>query len=113
MPTIIGVDPHPDSHTLSALDPNGRVLGSLTVRNTQAGFEQMLGFARRFPERRWAIEGASNPFVRPWAEELIGAGEEEVSVPPSLTSRYRSCTGRKKNDLVDAQNAASRPLRVM
>ncbi len=106
MRTIIGVDPHPDSHTLSALDPNGRVLGSLTVRNAPAGFEELLGFARRFPERRWAIEGASNPFVRPWAEELVGAGEEVVSVPPSLTSRYRGRTGRKKNDLVDAQNAA-------
>lgn len=57
-------------------------------------------------ERRWAVEGAGNPFVAPLVAELLDEGERAFDVPPSLTSRYRSRGGRKKNDLVDAENAA-------
>ncbi len=66
----------------------------------------MLGWAERFPKRRWAIEGATNPFVAPWVAELLGGDEEVVSVAPSLTSQYRSRRSAKKNDAVDAENAA-------
>jgi hypothetical protein len=29
----LGVDPHPGSHTVAALDPNGATLASITVSN--------------------------------------------------------------------------------
>lgn len=82
------------------------MVDTLRVENTGEGFETLCGWAERFEERRWAIEGAANPFVAPWVGELLIGGEEVVNVPPSLTSQYRSRRSPKKNDEVDAQNAA-------
>lgn len=103
---VIGVDPHPTTHTAAALDENGRVVDTLRVENTEEGSGALLAWAERFPGRRWAVEGASNPFVAPWVAELLAGGEEVADVPPSLTAQYRSRRGAKKNDRVDAQNAA-------
>ena len=33
----LGLDPHPDSHTVAALDENGTTLASLTVTNDAGG----------------------------------------------------------------------------
>jgi len=38
--------------------------------------------------------------------ELLARGEAVYSIAPSLTSRYRSRRGRKKNDVIDAANVA-------
>lgn len=104
--TIIGVDPHPSTHTASALDENGKALASVRVENTDEGFTELLAFADGFEDRRWAIEGASNPFIAPWVAQLLADGERVFSIHPSLTSHYRSKHTRKKNDEVDAQNCA-------
>lgn len=103
---VIGVDPHPTTHTASALDENGKVVDTLRVENTEEGLTALLGRSDRFPGRRWAVEGASNPFVSAWVASLLAAGEEVANVPPSLTSQYRSRRSAKKNDAVDAQNVA-------
>lgn len=104
---VIGVDPHPGTHTASVFDQNGRVWDTKRVKNTQEGLRELRGWADGFQGRGvWAIEGTSNPFVCSWASELLEAGEEVVNVPPSLTSQYRARRSRKKNDSVDAQNAA-------
>lgn len=104
---ILGLDPHPDSHTVAALDAqSARLLDTLRVENTEEGLEQLRAWAGRFPERRWAIEGATNPFIAAWAGALAGEGEDLFSIPPSLTSQYRSRRGAKKNDETDAINAA-------
>jgi transposase len=57
-------------------------------------------------ELLWAVEGASNPFCAPFVAELLAQGEHVTDIPPSLTSQYRSMRGSKKNDAVDAINAA-------
>jgi transposase len=103
---VLGLDPHPASHTVAALDANGKVLRTLRVDNTEEGFEQLRAWAGRFEERSWAVEGASNPFIASWVGRLSGEGERLFNVPPSLTSQYRSRRGKKKNDEIDAQNAA-------
>lgn len=46
--TTLGLDPHPGSHTVVALDLNGAVLGSLTVLNTSAGLRRLQLFAAQF-----------------------------------------------------------------
>jgi len=79
---------------------------TLRVKNTPEGFKELRGWASGFEGRVWAIEGASNPFVSSWVSELLAAGEEVVNIPPSMTSQYRCRHSRKKNDLVDAHNAA-------
>lgn len=106
MKFVIGVDPHPDSHTAAALDENGKVVDTLRVANTEEGYEELRQFAGRFEERRWAVEGAANPFVSPWVAQLLAAGEAVTNIHPSLTSQYRAKRAPKKNDEVDAANAA-------
>lgn len=48
----IGLDPHPDSHTVAALDANGAFHGTITVPNDAIGLEELLGWSHSFPERR-------------------------------------------------------------
>ena len=100
----LSVDPHPGTHTVVALDPNGSTLASITVPNTAGGLCQLNQFAVRFASRRWAIEGAGNHFIAVFVAQLLERSEIVYSIPPSLTSQYRSRRGRKKNDVVDAEN---------
>ncbi len=104
--TIIGLDPHPTSHTAAALDQNGRSLALKTVENTSVGLESLRVWAEGFPERTWAIEGASNPFILEFVHASLERGERVVNIAPNLTSQYRSRHGTKKTDVIDAQNAA-------
>jgi transposase len=102
----IGLDPHPDSHTVAALEDNGTTLAFLTVTNDAEGLMLLHRFALPFPERRWAVEGAANRYILSFVSELLEQGEAVHHIPPNLTSQYRSRVSQKKNDVVDAQNAA-------
>lgn len=102
----LGLDPHPGSHTAVALDNNGTSLGHLTVPNTPEGLIQLHKFGSRFSPRRWAVEGAGNHFIAAFVAELMGNAESVFSIPPSFTSQYRARKGRKKSDVVDAENVA-------
>ncbi len=102
----IGLDPHPDSHSVAALDENGTTLASLTVANDAAGLARLHQFTLPFPEHRWAVEGAANRFILPFVCELLEQGEVVHHIPPNLTSQSRSRMSQKKNDVVDASNAA-------
>ncbi len=102
----LGLDPHPDSHTVAALDKNSAAIRSITVPNTPDGLSQLYRFALPFRERRWAVESASNRFILPFVPKLLGQGEVVHHIPPNLTGQYRARLSRKKNDVVDAQNAA-------
>ena len=92
----IGVDPHPGSHTATAVSHLGEVLGSITVDNSDQGCQQL---------RRW-VKQHGNRFVAPLVSELLDDGEQVYGIPPSMTAQYRSRRGRKKDDKVDAENAA-------
>ncbi len=102
----LGLDPHPDSHTIAALDENGMTLAFLTVSNDAAGSAQLHRFALPFGNRCWAVEGAANCYILPFVCELLKQGETVHHIPPNLTSQYRYRLSRKKNDVVNAQNAA-------
>src|SRR3954447_5204757 len=102
----LGMDPHPGSHTVAALDSNASLLHSIKVLNTSAGLEQLHQFASQFASRRWGIEGAGNRFVAQFINELLAKGETIDSIAPSLTSQYRCRRGTKKNDPVDAAHVA-------
>jgi hypothetical protein len=55
---MIGVDPAKRSHAMAVLDRDEEQLAALEVRNDSAGYKDMLRLAKRWPQRRWAIEGA-------------------------------------------------------
>ena len=49
-------DSHKRTHTVVAVDGNGRQLGSRTAIATSAGHLELLRWAEQWPERRWALE---------------------------------------------------------
>jgi hypothetical protein len=56
---IIGVDPRKVSHTATAIDPaTNTATSSLRVGARLAGYRLLLGWARQYPDRRWAVENA-------------------------------------------------------
>lgn len=103
---VIGVDPHPGSHTFSAVDSNGGVLDELRIENTVAGREALWAWADRFPDRRWAVEGPGNRYAKELVSELILAGEQLHAVAPAMTAEYRKRYRRGKDDEIDAGSAA-------
>ena len=103
---ILGVDPHPSTHTAVALDSRGVVLDALTVQNDAYGLNHLCTWSARFEQPCWAIEGAGNRYVAPLLALLLAQAAPVVHIHPSLTSVYRARRGKKKNDLVDAENVA-------
>ncbi|HET6870104.1 MAG TPA: IS110 family transposase [Solirubrobacteraceae bacterium] len=110
---MIGIDPHKGSHTAVALDEAETLLGKLRVIAREDQVEVLRGWARRWPQRTWAIEGARG-LGQLLAAQLIGAGEPVVDVAPKLAARVRLLnTGQiNKNDPNDARSVAVAALRA-
>jgi transposase len=104
---IIGVDPHKLSATIEVVNDRERFLGSGRFATDQAGYTAMLDYAKVWPERIWAVEGA-NGAGRPLAQRLLEAGESVVDVPAKLAARVRLFdTGHnRKTDALDAHSIA-------
>ncbi|MDP9208491.1 MAG: IS110 family transposase [Actinomycetota bacterium] len=73
----------------------------------QAG-AQLLVWAAAWPERCWAVEGASG-LGRGIAQQLVAAGEQVVDVPAKLAARARllGTSNSRKTDLADACSVAT------
>jgi transposase len=71
---VIGVDPHKASHTAVAINAAEEPLGELRVRASAVQAERLLGWARAWPERIWAVEGAGG-IGHLLAQQLLAAGE--------------------------------------
>jgi transposase len=84
----IGIDPHKRSLTAAALDPHSRLLGQQRLAATSQAGTQLLAWAEQWPERRWAVEGASG-LGRGIAQRLVAAGEPVLDVPAKLAARAR------------------------
>ena len=61
---IIGVDPHKLSATIEVVDSSERLLGSGRFATDKAGYAAMGRYVRSWPDRVWAVEGATVPDVR-------------------------------------------------
>src|SRR4051794_6104711 len=110
---IIGIDPHKGSHTAAVIDRDEQlVVGEVSVRADRRQRERLLGWAAAFEPRLWAVEGATGVGAL-LAQQLVGAGETVVDVPPALSARVRLLdTVRKdKTDVHDARSAAIVALR--
>jgi hypothetical protein len=70
-----GVDPHKGSVALAAIDESlGELLERASFPQNRAGLRALERWARRFPERRWAVENAGG-LGRHLAVRLAGSGE--------------------------------------
>jgi transposase len=110
---IIGVDPHKLSATIEVVDDHEQRLGQGRFATDKAGFAAMRRYARAWPERTWAVEGA-NGVGRPLAQRLLQAGEHVVDVPAKLAARVRLFdTGHnRKTDAHDAHSIAMVAVRT-
>jgi transposase len=87
MKVLIGVDPHKASITVAAVDEAvGRFVERASFPQNRAGLRALECWAKRFPERRWAVENAGG-LGRYLAGRLAAAGESVVDVPPKLSAR--------------------------
>jgi transposase len=104
MKVLIGVDPHKVSVAVAAVEEaTGELLERASFPQDRAGLRYLERWAKRFPERRWAVENAGG-LGRHLAVRLAGSGELVVDVPPKLSARVRvlSTGNARKNDGVDA-----------
>jgi transposase len=106
-----GGDSHKRTHTLVAVDHNGRQLGERTVAATPAGHREALGWAAQWPERCWALENCRH-LSRVLERDLLSAGEAVIQVSPKLMGVARR-SGREpgKSDPIDALAVARAALR--
>ncbi len=107
----VGGDSHKRTHTLVAVDEIGRQLGEVTVAATPTGHMDALHWARRWPERRWALENCRH-LSRVLERDLLSAGEAVLQVSPKLMGSARR-SGRElgKSDPIDALAVARAALR--
>jgi transposase len=107
----LGSDSHKRTHTVVAVDDNGRKLAERTVTATSAGHLELVRWAARFAERRWALEDCRH-LSRRLEADLLRTGERVVRVPPKLMAGARR-SGREpgKSDPIDALAVARAALR--
>lgn len=107
MDVIIGIDPHKSSHTAVAIDTTEQVLDQLRLVAGRRQLDQLLAFAQRWPDRRWAVESAAG-LGRLVAQQLVRAGEPVIDVPATLSARVRLLSGgsARKTDSHDARSTA-------
>jgi transposase len=112
MGVLIGIDPHKVTNAVAAIDERGELLEYAVFSTNRAGLRSLARWSKRFPERRWAVEGAGG-LGRFVALRLVTAGELVMDVPAKLSSRARLlATGNaRKNDRVDAFHVALAALR--
>jgi hypothetical protein len=85
---IVAVDPAKRSHTIEVLDHRERTLATLRIENTTAGYRELRTFVKKWPARRWAVEGAHR-VGRQLAQRLISDGERVIDEPAKLSTRVR------------------------
>src|SRR5439155_25882909 len=106
----LGGDSHKRTHTLVAVDENGRQLAQRTLLATKAGHLEALQWAGRWSERKWALENCRH-LSRRLEADLLLAGEVVVQVSPKLMAgARRSAREWGKSDPIDALAVARAAL---
>ena len=82
------------------------------MRASDGQARQLTEWAASWPERTWAVEGASG-LGHLLARQLVAAGERVLDVQPKLGARVRllAVGGTNKNDPNDARPVAIAALR--
>lgn len=100
---VLGLDTHADTHTAVVIDEVGRVLGTLTIGTTPAGFGRLVRWARSLGDlRRAGVEG-TGAYGAGVARFLTAQGVTVIEVDRPNRQRRRK---RGKSDPTDAEAAA-------
>lgn len=110
---VIGMDPHKRSVTIEVMAADEAIVGHARFDTDRVGYQELLAYARRWPEKVWAIEGREG-IGRHVAQRLIADGEQVVDVPAKLSARMRMfATGQgRKTDDTDAHSIALVGVRI-
>ena len=107
----LGIDAHKRNHTVVAVDEQGRQLAQRSAGATSSDHLELVGWAARFAERRWAVEDCRH-LSRRLERDLLAAGERIVRVPPKLMANARAgARSFGKSDPIDALAVARAALR--
>jgi transposase len=108
----IGIDPHKASLTAVALDATGQQVATRRVTINAGAYKALMSWAARWPQRRFAVEGACG-LGRGIAQLLAAGGEDVVDVPATLAARARllDTGGTRKSDSADAASVAHVAMR--
>ena len=110
---VFGADTHKTSHTISAVDELGRVLGSITIENNSKGFQKMYQWFLSF-EADEKLIGSENTgsLGKAFAQFLLKQGENVYEVTPRLTAKNRNrILKNEKTDYIDSISIALSVLR--
>ena len=104
----IGIDPHKSSLTAVAVDFAREPVATMRIAVTAATVRQLQEWAARWPQRRWAVEGAEG-LGRGVAQGLAAAGEQVVDVLAQRAARARLLNSghARKTDVLDAASVAA------
>ena len=104
---VIGMDPHKRSATIEVMTADEVVRGGGRFGTDRDGYAAMVKYAKKWPDRVWAIEGCAG-IGKHIAHRLLADGEQVVDVPPKLSARTRVfATGQgRKTDATDAHSVA-------
>ena len=97
---VIAIDPHKASWTAAVVDASSQPVATIRVPVSRDGYRALRRFASRWPDRTWAIEGASG-LGAPLTARLRADGVDVVDVPAKLAARVRMLStghGRKTDD---------------
>ena len=108
---MIGIDAHKTTFTAVAVDELGRELGQRTLKSTSDGCFELVRWASRWPDRRFAVEDCRH-LTRRLESDLLTAGESLVRVHTQLMAgERRGGRERGKSDPIDALAVARVALR--
>lgn len=104
---VIGMDPHKRSVTIEVMTAEEAIVGGGRFGTDVDGYARLLGYARKWPERVWAVEGCAG-IGKHVADRLVANGEDVVDVPAKMSARVRIfATGQgRKTDATDAHSIA-------
>ena len=77
---IVGADPHKASVTIEVRDEREVLRATGQFAMDKAGYRRLLGYVRQWPDRTWAVSGATG-VGRPLAARLLADGERVPDAP--------------------------------
>jgi hypothetical protein len=80
----IGIDPHKSSLTAVAVDLAGHELGQIRLPVSKDLGGQLLGWAQAWPDRQWAVEGATG--LGRGVAQLLASGTTTIVDPARQAS---------------------------
>jgi hypothetical protein len=112
---IIGVDPHKLSATIEVVDAHERLLGSGRFATDRTGYAAMRKYAKAWPERVWAVEGAngarSETSASPGGHCGASLKSSAVDFHPLIDTSDQPLPGPANPTLRPASDARKRTLR--